>query len=291
MKTNLSLKALGATLAVAGLTVFGAAIPAQAVATASMSSSTFAANTALSSGLTLQYSDTAQSVTSFSVNMRNLTMPGTCSAPTSTLSDCGLALVLVNNVTPAGITVEPDFSPASLIITLPSSTAVSSVRLDFSANALTAGNVGNYNVSWRVGTSVPQIGYTVTVPSYTVTFKANGASGSDYTQSANGMTALDQGTFNRAGYTFDGWATSPGGNLAYANVGIYNFTANADLYAHWVLDSSGGSGSGGNASGASTSTQTLATTGFDGMPYLVSGSVLAAFGVVLMLFAHRRHTS
>ena len=71
-----------------------------------------------------------------------------------------------------------------------------------------------------------------------VTFKANGGTGSDYTQTVtyNSSTALTACTFTRSGYAFAGWATSSGGSVVYADGGNVTLTAHTDLYAKWVAE-------------------------------------------------------
>ena len=71
----------------------------------------------------------------------------------------------------------------------------------------------------------------------TVTFDANGGSGSLASQSASKATALTQnaGAINRSGYTFNGWNASANGNgTAYADGASYPFIASATLYARWA---------------------------------------------------------
>ena len=69
-----------------------------------------------------------------------------------------------------------------------------------------------------------------------VTFKANGGTGSDYTQTVtyNTATALTTCTFTRTSYAFSGWATSSGGSVAYADGANVTLTAHTDLYAKWT---------------------------------------------------------
>lgn len=70
---------------------------------------------------------------------------------------------------------------------------------------------------------------------YTVTFNANGGSGTMASQSANSPTALATNTFNRGGATFAGWNTkADGGGTEYKNGASYAFRANATLYAQWL---------------------------------------------------------
>jgi uncharacterized repeat protein (TIGR02543 family) len=91
----------------------------------------------------------------------------------------------------------------------------------------------------------------VTEP-HTVTFAANGGSGSMLPQVANTASALTLNTFTRAGYVFTGWNTMANGSgTAYANGAQYNFLADITLYARWaplqyhtvIFKANGGSGS------------------------------------------------
>ncbi len=83
----------------------------------------------------------------------------------------------------------------------------------------------------------------------TVTFNANGGTGTMANQTAATATALTSNAFTRAGYTFAGWNTiAGGGGTAYANGASFPFSANTTLYAQWTpntltvtYDSQGGS--------------------------------------------------
>ncbi|MFN8260616.1 MAG: InlB B-repeat-containing protein [Chitinophagales bacterium] len=98
------------------------------------------------------------------------------------------------------------------------------------------------------------------VPSgYTVTFDANGGTGTMANQTASSATYLTLNTFTRAGYTFAGWATTSGGAVAYTDGDSYPFTANATLYAVWTPNNNTITFDGNGATGGATSTQTLAT--------------------------------
>lgn len=74
------------------------------------------------------------------------------------------------------------------------------------------------------------------LPSYTVSYNANGGSGAPSSQTKWHGTTLKLSSTKptRTGYTFQGWATSASGNVAYA-VGA-NYTGNAalTLYAKWT---------------------------------------------------------
>ena len=88
-----------------------------------------------------------------------------------------------------------------------------------------------------------------TLPNHTVTFKANGGIGSDYTQTTNTSTSLILNTFTRTGYAFNHWNTaSDDSGTTYTNGQIYDFLADMDLYAQWTanaytvtFDANGGS--------------------------------------------------
>ena len=72
----------------------------------------------------------------------------------------------------------------------------------------------------------------------TITFNGNGADGgTTSTQTlATGATAnLNANGYTRTGYTFVGWATTAGGNVAYTDGQSYTMgTANVNLYAKWT---------------------------------------------------------
>ena len=73
------------------------------------------------------------------------------------------------------------------------------------------------------------------LPNHTVTFNANGGTGTMSTQIANVPTALTANAFTRTGYTFSGWNTAAGGGgTAYANGATYAFAADITLYAQWT---------------------------------------------------------
>ncbi len=68
---------------------------------------------------------------------------------------------------------------------------------------------------------------------YSVTFLANGGSGTMASQSAISATALTANAFTKSSSTFAGWSLTSGGSLAYADGASYDFTANITLYALW----------------------------------------------------------
>lgn len=78
-------------------------------------------------------------------------------------------------------------------------------------------------------------------PSYTITFKANGGVGADYTQTiVSGLSAnLTANTFSRAGYTFAGWATTNTGPATLSQSVSYTMgSENVTLFAVWTINPS-----------------------------------------------------
>lgn len=74
----------------------------------------------------------------------------------------------------------------------------------------------------------------------TVTFSANGGTGSMSAQSSTTSAALTSNAFSRARYAFTGWNTAADGTgTHYANSAQYPFTSNTTLYAQWTLLSAG----------------------------------------------------
>ena len=71
--------------------------------------------------------------------------------------------------------------------------------------------------------------------SYTVTFNANGGTGTMAAETDNVPTALTLNAFTYSGYTFNDWNTAAGGTgTSYANGATYPFTASVTLYAQWT---------------------------------------------------------
>ncbi|MBK8302638.1 MAG: InlB B-repeat-containing protein [Chloracidobacterium sp.] len=91
-----------------------------------------------------------------------------------------------------------------------------------------------------IGTNVPNVtlfGTTAAVAvDHTVTFDANGGTGSMSPQVASTATNLTSNGFTRTGYTFAGWNTlAGGGGTSYANTASYDFSADLTLYAQWTV--------------------------------------------------------
>jgi uncharacterized repeat protein (TIGR02543 family) len=134
---------------------------------------------------------------------------------------------------------------------------------------------------------------TVTVAtSHTVTFNANGGSGTMSPQITNTPTALSPNTFTRTGYTFAGWSTTATGAVVYANSAVYNFSADITLYARWTpinhtvtFNANGGSGAmpaqiKNTPTALSTNTFTRAGYTFAGWSTTATGAVVYANSAV-----------
>ena len=74
--------------------------------------------------------------------------------------------------------------------------------------------------------------------SHTVTFSANGGSGTMQAQSSSVQAALNANTFSNSGSGFTGWNTAANGSgTAYADQASYPFLASVTLYAQWTTNS------------------------------------------------------
>ena len=80
------------------------------------------------------------------------------------------------------------------------------------------------------------LNWVVDAPFYSVTFDANGGSGTMNIETGTATAALSANTFARTGYTFSGWATSTGGAVVYADRADYAFTSDLNLYAKWTAN-------------------------------------------------------
>ncbi|MDO5317107.1 MAG: InlB B-repeat-containing protein [bacterium] len=161
------------------------------------------------------------------------------------------------------------------------------------------------SVAYSNGASVKNLtassGSTVTLyakwaaNTYTVSFNANGGSGSTSSLACTYDTAstLPASGFSRTGYTFAGWATSSGGSVAYSNcASVKNLTAehngNVTLYAKWTanaysvkFDANGGTGSMSNLSCSYDSAKSLSANLFTRTGYTFAGWSTSRSGSVV----------
>jgi uncharacterized repeat protein (TIGR02543 family) len=81
--------------------------------------------------------------------------------------------------------------------------------------------------------AVPLVGYVA--PTKTVSFDANGGSGTMASQVASLATALTSNSFVRSGFSFSGWNTLANGTgTAFADAASFAFAADQTLYAQWT---------------------------------------------------------
>lgn len=94
---------------------------------------------------------------------------------------------------------------------------------------------GSSSAAYRNGTSGTANQTLAAKPSYTVSYNANGGSGAPGNQTKwYGVTLkLSSTKPSRTGYSFQGWATSSGGSVAYASGANYTGNAALTLYAVW----------------------------------------------------------
>jgi uncharacterized repeat protein (TIGR02543 family) len=132
------------------------------------------------------------------------------------------------------------------------SNAFTNVGYSFSGwNTLANGTGAPYanDATYSFSSSITLYAQWTALSSFTVTFNANGGTGSMTAETENVATALTSNTFSRTGYTFAGWSTTANGSLAYSNGASYPFTAAITLYALWAPDytvtfnANGGTGS------------------------------------------------
>ena len=101
--------------------------------------------------------------------------------------------------------------------------------ITFSASYTVTGGYGNGTSSASTTVTVPAL------PSYAVSYNANGGTGAPGQQTKwyNEALTLSSTKPTRTGYTFQGWATSSGGSVAYAAGASYTSNAGVTLYAVW----------------------------------------------------------
>jgi uncharacterized repeat protein (TIGR02543 family) len=113
--------------------------------------------------------------------------------------------------------------------------------------------------------------------SYTVTFNANGGTGTMPSETESSATALTPNTFTRAGYTFNGWNTAQNASgEGFADRQQYSFSSSTTLFAEWTIisytitfNSNGGTGT--MANEVVTGTSTLSSNLFTRSSYGFAG--------------------
>lgn len=126
------------------------------------------------------------------------------------------------------------------------------------------------NVDRVGGTMTVSTSYTVpALASYKITYNANGGSGApgQQTKYYGKNLTLSSTKPSRTGYTFQGWATSSTGDVAYASGATYSNNSKVTLYAVWKAntwavkyDANGGTGAPGQQTKTYGVTLKLSTT-------------------------------
>lgn len=111
---------------------------------------------------------------------------------------------------------------------------------------------------------------------YTVTFDANGGTGTQASQVAGQATNLGTVQYLREGYTFTGWNTvANASGYNYRDQAVYSFTKDATLYAQWAVNGvsrtvnyfGNGATSGTTSSQSASTSQPLNLNGFQRTGY------------------------
>lgn len=121
----------------------------------------------------------------------------------------------------------------------------------------------------------------------------SGSTGSMPAILASQNSNLPANAFTKSGFTFSGWACSDGGEVAHSDQSRLALLTCSTLYALWT-PVGGGSGGGSNGSSGSTPSDgsgsrtpaatappTLAATGSEGHPYLLTSLLLTLAGLSL----------
>lgn len=205
---------------------------------------------------------------------------------TSTPVVCGTsALTIASQNAMTGLFCNVQNGPSSARTEIEGSSAAGSVTVKIPATSLifngTAPSGGYRLVVTDAATEIFPINISTTPSPKTVTFDANGGTGTVAAQTASTRTALTSNAFTKTGHTFSGWNTAADGTgILYAGGASYSFAADLTLYAQWRA----------NAATVTPTEDTLASTGFDGAPYLSSAVILTLAGVMSVTLARRRKT-
>lgn len=271
---------LSAALAAIALSLVGlveVAAPANAVGgpAASATPNTFSPSTG-TQAFTLTVPSTGSAITNWIeiyVNIQPQNSSAQSWAPTASCQNPGpgftpsLAACGITSFTVGGATVNDAvakktgqstitiYRPANASFT---NAASNEVVISFAQGAFTAPATAGSNyiipVFYNAQTSVSITAAPVSVSAVnqTVTFDANGGTGSIPQQTASQATNLTSNTtqITRTGFDFAGWNTAANGSgTAYANGASFPFTSSATLYAQWTAQNGSSTATAGTGSG------------------------------------------
>ena len=161
---------------------------------------------------------------------------------------------------------------------------------------------GGSNTTYSVGASVAVTRDMVfyaqwldsSTPQYTVTFNANGATGTPPTSqtvySGDSITIPGQGTLAYSGKTFGGWNTqADGGGTNYAAGALFTVTGDVILYAKWGdINSGSATVPGANLTAKFSWLQTNAESGGN---YIVEADTSGGFGPTTLSYSGKNNIS
>lgn len=155
------------------------------------------------------------------------------STATSSASSIVVNSVITYNINGATGTAPTAFTSPGTSTTLPLSTGLSKSGYTFGGWSTTSSGAA---VSSPYSSTTSRTLYAVwTANTYTITYSANGGSGSQtsgsYTTGASATALPATTTFTRTGYTFGGWATSATSTTAVTS---YSTSAAVSFYAIWI---------------------------------------------------------
>jgi uncharacterized repeat protein (TIGR02543 family) len=167
---------------------------------------------------------------------------GGSTPPSSTLTQTSATTGSTTPIASATFVISPlAVSGATGVVTYLTTKSSSAISVSPSGVFTTTGALTNgiYAVSGTDSDTAGDTGkwtYTLTVnaASVSVTFNANGGTGSMAVETETAATKLTRVGFTRVGYTFEGWnSVANGSGTTYADGASYPFSASITLYAQW----------------------------------------------------------
>lgn len=145
------------------------------------------------------------------------------------------------------------------------------ITMPTSGKSYSIGIAANINTGVNPGYIEAKGSYTLPARTWqwTVSYNANGGSGApgSQTKTYGSNLTLSSGRPTRTGYTFQGWATSSGGGVAYQPGSTYTSNSSITLYAVWKANTytvsynaNGGTGAPGNQTKTYGKTLVLSST-------------------------------
>jgi Peptidase A4 family/Listeria-Bacteroides repeat domain (List_Bact_rpt) len=130
-------------------------------------------------------------------------------------------------------TMAPETSDTAQALTLNTFANGSEEFVDWNTSANGSGTSYANGASYPFSSSTTL--YAQWAPTYTVTFNANGGTGTMSPQTSDAAEALALNAFSNGNLTFVDWNTSANGSgTNYANGASYPFTLSTTLYAQWA---------------------------------------------------------